>query len=972
MPTIAQEMAIIVRAETEQAKKAFEDLDKTMKALQVQANAASGGGGSLVRTNQALYTSGMGASRGLDTLATSVAALASAGVVLGQVFRQALRDAEDERAGLARLQAVLESTGRSHEVTAGQIDAMAQALEDYANIDKQAVMDATAQLATYDNIASGLFERLLNAAADMSAVFGTDITSAVSDLGRVMEDPIQGLTRLRRQGIMISQEVQDQVTALAEQNRLYEAQNLILDEIEDKVGGVAEKIADISPIDTFLTQLDKAIGEIGNTISGEGSVFSNLLDSFTLVVSNFTGNLEQFNLNRYIKSTPIDSILSMDTGALTDYLDKLTAFLDKYGSNPVDPVDGFLNMLPGRFSNTSFAMALESYDVVGMVEEELAARRQLQAAVDAEAEAKEQAAQAEAKAAQDRLKLLEDETAKTEALAEMYGSTFAGQVESLVSLIDELDSMRLSDSSLLESAFGAGDEELTAIVEKRLGMYEAVIADLQQELDDLTAEPEVDTRSLTEQVLGMSAEDYVLNIPVSFSLDERSGEELLAEQLSSLESAAQRLYDVKPVDADALADWQASMTVISDEYDRLSAQRDKIAEQTGLEARAQKELNSLLDERTRAEQTFVEYQTDIQSLYDAGLVTQEQMTELLERQKETLGLVREELDDVQKCGSIIGQEAASLLSQVLNVSSASRLLTDVFYSWGDALVSGSDAAAAVGDVFGDFAQQLTQEMSNMFISAGLRCIIDGGWAGLGIGLALIAAGGLTGLAAGAMGGAGSALDDSIMESMQDELEARQRLAESINENIDTEYDLLKRQLERNLIDEEMFRSEAEKLQGQRDWADAKAELSQSVYDRISDLNQEYSGMSGWDRFWSGRDEEIKRDFETLQEYYDLIAGATQDELRSLIETLKGLGVSVGNVPAFATGGSFVTDGPQLILVGDNAGGRERVDITPLSASQPVEAGASTVIQLVGDVYGIEDLYGKLRQVGIKLDRRMRI
>ena len=99
MATIAQEMAIIVRAETEQAKKAFEDLDKTMKALQIQANAASGGGGSLVRTNQALYTSGMGASRGLGTLTTSVAALASAGVVLGQVFRQALRDAEDERAG---------------------------------------------------------------------------------------------------------------------------------------------------------------------------------------------------------------------------------------------------------------------------------------------------------------------------------------------------------------------------------------------------------------------------------------------------------------------------------------------------------------------------------------------------------------------------------------------------------------------------------------------------------------------------------------------------------------------------------------------------------------------------------------------------------------------------------------------------------------------------------------------------------
>lgn len=36
-------------------------------------------------------------------------------------------------------------------------------------------------------------------------------------------------------------------------------------------------------------------------------------------------------------------------------------------------------------------------------------------------------------------------------------------------------------------------------------------------------------------------------------------------------------------------------------------------------------------------------------------------------------------------------------------------------------------------------------------------------------------------------------------------------------------------------------------------------------------------------------------------------------------------------PAFALGGDFVTQGPQSILVGDNPGGRERVQVTPLSS-----------------------------------------
>ena len=76
-------------------------------------------------------------------------------------------------------------------------------------------------VATYEGVASDLFERIMKSSADMSYTFGSDIGSAIRDLGRVMEDPIQGLTRLRRQGIMVSREIEDQVSSLVEQNRLY-------------------------------------------------------------------------------------------------------------------------------------------------------------------------------------------------------------------------------------------------------------------------------------------------------------------------------------------------------------------------------------------------------------------------------------------------------------------------------------------------------------------------------------------------------------------------------------------------------------------------------------------------------------------------------------------------------------------------------------------------------------------------------
>ena len=58
------------------------------------------------------------------------------------------------------------------------------------------------------------------------------------------------------------------------------------------------------------------------------------------------------------------------------------------------------------------------------------------------------------------------------------------------------------------------------------------------------------------------------------------------------------------------------------------------------------------------------------------------------------------------------------------------------------------------------------------------------------------------------------------------------------------------------------------------------------------------------------------------------------------------------VPKFATGGDFVTSGPQMIMVGDNPGGRERVEVTPLSSPNidgPEEAGNTYNISVTGNV-----------------------
>ena len=51
---------------------------------------------------------------------------------------------------------------------------------------------------------------------------------------------------------------------------------------------------------------------------------------------------------------------------------------------------------------------------------------------------------------------------------------------------------------------------------------------------------------------------------------------------------------------------------------------------------------------------------------------------------------------------------------------------------------------------------------------------------------------------------------------------------------------------------------------------------------------------------------------------------------------------LGEIPSFATGGDFVTNGSQMIMVGDNPSGKERVQVTPLDAGGDPTGGGGSV------------------------------
>jgi hypothetical protein len=136
-----------------------------------------------------------------------------------------------------RLEGVVRATGGAAGKTAEDIKALANALAGERLITPEQVQDAASALLTFRSVAGEVFDETLKLAQDLSAVFGGDLKSSTVQLGKALEDPIEGLSALRRVGVSFTVAQQDVIRALVETGQQAEAQRLILDAVAKQVGG---------------------------------------------------------------------------------------------------------------------------------------------------------------------------------------------------------------------------------------------------------------------------------------------------------------------------------------------------------------------------------------------------------------------------------------------------------------------------------------------------------------------------------------------------------------------------------------------------------------------------------------------------------------------------------------------------------------------------------------------------------------
>lgn len=240
--------SLTMRLKEEGAAQVKASVDKLNKSFDDASNKAK------------LYDSAIG------SLKNAFAGLA-AGFAIDAVIGKVIAETSEAEFAAAQLNATLKSTKGVAGQSAEALNAHAAALSQLSIFDDDVITGAQSLLLTFTKIQGDTFPKATEAVLNVATAMGTDLKSAAIQVGKALNDPIQGVSALARSGIQFTDSQKLLIEELVNTNKLMDAQKIILAELETQFGGSAKAARD-----TFGGALRGLANDIGNalTLTGDG------------------------------------------------------------------------------------------------------------------------------------------------------------------------------------------------------------------------------------------------------------------------------------------------------------------------------------------------------------------------------------------------------------------------------------------------------------------------------------------------------------------------------------------------------------------------------------------------------------------------------------------------------------------------------------------------------------------------------
>lgn len=178
------------------------------------------------------------AQRSLDKFGRTAGRVA--GVVGAGLFAGMVKQSIDAQNELARLNAVLASTGGAAGKSVGELTGFADALQKATTFSSGDTQRAMGRLLTYTALTGEMFDKATVATLDMASALGIDVAQAAEKVGNALQYPSVALGSLAKQGFRFTEEQKRLIKHFESTGQMAKAQAIILGELDLAYEGSAK------------------------------------------------------------------------------------------------------------------------------------------------------------------------------------------------------------------------------------------------------------------------------------------------------------------------------------------------------------------------------------------------------------------------------------------------------------------------------------------------------------------------------------------------------------------------------------------------------------------------------------------------------------------------------------------------------------------------------------------------------------
>jgi len=123
---------------------------------------------------------------------------------INTLLRESIKLAGEQASAEAKVAQTIKATGGAAGITADEMNRMASEFQNVTTFGDEVILRGQSMLLTFKQIGKDVFPAATEAMLNLSVAMGTDVKESAIQLGKALNDPITGLTALRRVGITFS------------------------------------------------------------------------------------------------------------------------------------------------------------------------------------------------------------------------------------------------------------------------------------------------------------------------------------------------------------------------------------------------------------------------------------------------------------------------------------------------------------------------------------------------------------------------------------------------------------------------------------------------------------------------------------------------------------------------------------------------------------------------------------------------